>query len=83
MPFFPSTFTSIHDGWTLSAVQGPTPDGLHLADVEAVVPGVVHTDLLRAGLIADPFDGDNEAEQQWIGSTVWRYSTTFRWVDDG
>ncbi|GAB3808218.1 glycoside hydrolase family 2 protein [Humibacter antri] len=83
MPFLPSTFTPIRDGWTVSAVEGPTPDGVALTNVPAVVPGVVHTDLLRAGLIADPFDGDNEADQQWIGDTVWRYSTAFEWADDG
>jgi beta-mannosidase len=83
MPFLPSTFTPISDGWTVSAVEGPTPEGVALTNVPAVVPGVVHTDLVRAGLIADPFDGDNEASQQWIGSTVWRYATTFDWTDDG
>ncbi|WP_022901097.1 glycoside hydrolase family 2 protein [Humibacter albus] len=82
MSFVPRTFTPIHDGWSLTAVQGPTP-AADLTDVPAVVPGCVHTDLLRAGLIADPFDGDNEAAQQWIGDTVWRYSTTFDWSDDG
>ncbi|MDA8437613.1 MAG: glycoside hydrolase family 2 protein, partial [Propionibacterium sp.] len=34
-------------------------------------------------LIDDPFDGDNEAAQQWIGDTVWRYATSFEWADDG
>lgn len=83
MPFLPSTFRPIDDGWTVTAVEGPTPEGLQLQDVPAIVPGVVHTDLLRAGLIADPFDGGNEAAQLWIGRTVWRYSTTFDWSDDG
>jgi beta-mannosidase len=83
MSLLPSTFTPIHDGWTVTAMDGPTPDGLDLRNVPAAVPGVVHTDLVRAGLIADPFDGDNEAAQQWIGSTVWRYATTFDWSDDG
>ena len=32
----------------------------------AVVPGCVHTDLQRHGLIPDPFWGDNEAGLQWI-----------------
>jgi beta-mannosidase len=83
MPFLPTAFTPIHDGWTVSAVEGPTPDDRDLSAVPAVVPGVVHTDLVRARLIADPFDGDNEAAQQWRGSTVWRYATTFEWSDDG
>jgi beta-mannosidase len=43
----------------------------------AQVPGVVHTDLLRNGLIPDPFDRDNEFRLQWIGLTDWEYQTTF------
>ncbi|NNC12033.1 glycoside hydrolase family 2 protein [Planctomonas sp. JC2975] len=83
MSFLSRSFTSLHDGWTVTALAGPTPDGLDLRAVPAVVPGCVHTDLLRAGLIDEPFDGDNESLQQWIGSTTWRYSTTFDWTDDG
>ncbi|MFC9693505.1 glycoside hydrolase family 2 protein [Kribbella sp. NPDC056951] len=49
----------------------------------ATVPGEVHTDLLAAGLIPDPFDGDNESKLAWIGSTDWTYRTTFDWVADG
>jgi beta-mannosidase len=44
----------------------------------AQVPGVVHTDLLRNGLIPDPFDRDNEFRLQWIGLTDWEYQTTFQ-----
>ncbi|WP_022882939.1 glycoside hydrolase family 2 protein [Gryllotalpicola ginsengisoli] len=83
MSFIPETFTPIADGWTVAPVSGPTPDGFPAQPIPAVVPGVIHTDLLRAGVIADPFDGDNEAAQQWIGDTSWRYRTTFEWHDDG
>ncbi|MFI7703183.1 glycoside hydrolase family 2 protein [Nonomuraea sp. NPDC049480] len=52
----------------------------HLADgTPAIVPGVVHTDLLRAGRIPDPYLGDNESELHWIGRTEWRYIRTFTW----
>jgi beta-mannosidase len=44
----------------------------------AQVPGVVHTDLLRNGLIPDPFDKDNEFHLQWIGLADWEYQTTFQ-----
>ncbi len=83
MPFLPTTFSAIHDGWTVTAVAGPVPGDLGTATVPAVVPGNVHTDLIAAGLIADPFDADNESAQQWIGRTDWQYSTTFEWADDG
>jgi beta-mannosidase len=43
----------------------------------AVVPGCVHTDLLRAKKIADPFYGKNEKDQQWIEHTDWEYRSTF------
>ncbi|MBB6022336.1 beta-mannosidase [Paenibacillus sp. JGP012] len=43
----------------------------------AQVPGCVHTDLLRLGLIPDPFYGTNEKEVQWIDKKDWEYQTTF------
>ncbi|HEX8352471.1 MAG TPA: glycoside hydrolase family 2 protein [Pyrinomonadaceae bacterium] len=44
---------------------------------KASVPGSVHTDLLAAGLIEDPFYRDNERGLQWIGKTDWEYRTAF------
>ncbi|MDD0857848.1 hypothetical protein NHF46_08975 [Arthrobacter alpinus] len=49
--------------------------------VDAVVPGEVHTDLLRAGLIPDPFDGNNEQKLAWIGLTDWQYRTVFMFAN--
>jgi beta-mannosidase len=43
----------------------------------AHVPGCVHTDLLQAGLIPDPFWGQNERDLQWIGERDWEYQTHF------
>src|SRR5689334_375656 len=43
----------------------------------AQVPGGVHTDLLAAGLIPDPFVGDNEKRVQWVAERDWEYSRTF------
>lgn len=51
--------------------------------IAAVVPGEVHTDLLRAGLIPDPFDGNNESALAWIGVTDWQYRTTFVLTENG
>jgi len=45
--------------------------------IPARVPGCVHTDLLRAKLIPDPFWGDNEKRLQWIEEEDWTYSTSF------
>ncbi len=83
MTSVPDTFTALAGPWTVAAVGGPIPESIPSGPIPATVPGVVHTDLVRAGVIPDPFDGDNEAAQRWIGRTVWRYATTFDWADDG
>jgi len=41
-----------------------------------VVPGCVHTDLLRLGAIPDPFVGDNEARLQGLERQDWIYRRT-------
>ena len=43
----------------------------------AIVPGVVHTDLLRNKEIPDPFYRDNESKLQWIENADWEYRKTF------
>jgi beta-mannosidase len=42
----------------------------------ASVPGGVHTDLLAAGRIADPFVGDEELRVQWVAEQEWEYRRT-------
>ncbi|MFO7669200.1 MAG: glycoside hydrolase family 2 protein [Bacteroidales bacterium] len=44
--------------------------------MEAVVPGCVHTDLIRNGIIEDPFFRLNEHDVQWIDKTDWIYKTS-------
>ena len=84
MTYLPSTFRALHQGWRLTAAEPAADAPEHAATalaagVPAVVPGEAHLDLHREGLIDAPFDGDNEAAQQWIGDTSWRYATTFEW----
>ena len=43
----------------------------------AAVPGTVHTDLLKAGMIDDPFYRDNEKNLHWIERETWVYRTRF------
>ncbi|GAI15280.1 unnamed protein product, partial [marine sediment metagenome] len=45
--------------------------------IKATVPGCVHTDLLAAGKIPDPYYRDNEQVLQWIGEVDWVYMRTF------
>src|SRR5664279_1372264 len=54
-----------------------------LAEIDATVPGEVHTDLLSGGVIQDPFDADNENLLAWIGRTDWTYIARFTWTDNG
>ncbi|WP_253259366.1 glycoside hydrolase family 2 protein [Subtercola boreus] len=73
----------LHEGWSAEAVGGPVPEYLRGRALPAVVPGSIHTDLMAAGLIDDPYLDDNERLLAWIGSCDWRYSTTFSFSDDG
>src|SRR5450432_3272317 len=60
--------------WSFRAVGGPAAVKEWMP---AVVPGCVHTDLLRAKKIPDPFYGTNEKDLQWIERTDWEYRTSF------
>jgi beta-mannosidase len=66
------TYRPLHEGWALT--------GGDVDSVAAVVPGCVHTDLLAAGLIEDPYLDSNEKELAWIGRTDWVYETVFQHV---
>ena len=66
--------------WTLRAVGDldDVPEDLRDRDIPATVPGCVHTDLLAAGLIEDPYLDRNEQDVQWIGRTDWQYRCEFQ-----
>jgi beta-mannosidase len=64
-----TSYRALHDGWTVSGADVPA--------IPAVVPGCVHTDLLAAGLIEDPYLDQNEAKVAWVGRADWVYETTF------
>lgn len=61
----------LHDGWTFGQTRLPN-------QYPAMVPGVVHTDLIRQGIIDDPYVALNERSVQWIDKEDWVYETTFR-----
>ncbi len=50
--------------------------------IPATVPGCVHTDLLAAGAIPDPFVGQNEDAVRWIYKERWIYRRDFILADD-
>lgn len=71
--------TTLPADWTLTLVGAApeTPGRLVGRDVPATVPGCVHTDLMAAGLLEDPYLDDNEDRQHWVGRSAWQYSTRF------
>jgi beta-mannosidase len=60
---------TLADGWQFR--EAGSGDWL-----KAAVPGTVHTDLLAAGKIPDPFYRTNERDLQWIDKKDWEYCTT-------
>jgi beta-mannosidase len=44
----------------------------------AIVPGTVHTDLLKNKKIPDPFYGTNEKQLQWIENEDWEYTSILK-----
>ncbi|RKN41263.1 glycoside hydrolase family 2 protein [Streptomyces hoynatensis] len=67
---------ALHDGWHLTAADGPVPEHIKGRTVPAQVPGSAHVDLLAAGLIPDPYLDRVEEELVWAHRTDWRYATT-------
>ena len=45
--------------------------------MDAVVPGDVHLDLMRAGMISDPFIGLNYLDCRWVEEKEWWYRRDF------
>ncbi|SDS87472.1 glycoside hydrolase family 2 protein [Actinopolymorpha singaporensis] len=80
-----SQWRELHEGWTLQVVGEADGVPREVADavVPATVPGCVHTDLLAADLIPDPYLDRNEYDLAWIGRACWRYATSFDWTPDG
>jgi beta-mannosidase len=73
----------LDDGWTASlsddgasGVPTGAPAAIRGASFRATVPGQIHTDLLREGLVVDPtFDRDEDAAR-WVGRADWSYKRT-------
>ncbi|MFD6415821.1 glycoside hydrolase family 2 protein [Streptomyces sp. NPDC060194] len=72
-------YQALHAGWTLRCEDSARD----IRELPASVPGCVHTDLLRAGLIDDPYFAENEAGLNWIGRVPWSYETRFTWQPTG
>ena len=68
--------TDLSSGWRLRLAPDADMSAVPLdlrAGIPATVPGTVHTDLLAAGLIPDPYLDRNELALDWIGRAAWVY----------
>ncbi|MEF2575534.1 MAG: hypothetical protein UIQ90_06945, partial [Eisenbergiella sp.] len=73
-PYVPIKEKSMETGQTLQGVTGWLP---------ATVPGGVHYDLWKAGLIEDPYFGQNSLKCEWVENRWWMYRTVFPAVFNG
>ncbi|MEU5276346.1 glycoside hydrolase family 2 protein [Streptomyces asoensis] len=64
----------LDEGWTLRHEGERLP---------ASVPGCVHTDLLAAGVVPDPFVGTGEEAVAWVGRRDWTYERELPAVPSG
>ena len=67
----PSTGLDLAGVWSVRQVDGDKPA------IPMQVPGDVHSALLAAGLIPDPYFGSNEKEVQWVGQKDWLAERSF------
>jgi beta-mannosidase len=74
--------TRIDTGWEV-AERLPVGRDFFLSEggeknwIPATVPGHVHLDLVKAGVIGDPFYRMQERGCQWVDEADWTYRTTF------
>jgi hypothetical protein len=69
------------EGWTVECTacsSAAVPAGVIGTRFASEVPGCVHYDLMRAGVIGPVDEGDGEAQQVWVGQT--RLEIGWIWV---
>jgi beta-mannosidase len=69
-PAGPISLDLAGDKWTMQE-EGESQS------VPAVVPGSTYSNLLQAGKIPDPFDGENNGKVQWVAEKNWIFQRTF------
>jgi beta-mannosidase len=71
----------LNGSWEFKAIDSgapvPTEYSGATAWMPAIVPGTVHTDLMAAGIIPDPYFRMNEDDVQWVDKVSWSYRRTF------
>ncbi len=74
----------LNNNWQFRLTDVPAPESAlkeSLTDkwYPAEVPGTLHTDLFRSGLIEDPFNEQNEFKLEWISRSGCIYRTEFNY----
>jgi beta-mannosidase len=67
---------NLHGQWHIKSA-----DGKHACDY--TVPGDVHSSLIAAGIIPDPYIGRNEYDVRWVAEQDWIATREFEWDGDG
>ncbi len=65
--------TDLSQHWTMQAEGDSVPPDLLGRTVTAQVPGSAHTDLMREGLMVDPYLGLNELAVEWVHRADFTY----------
>lgn len=68
---------SLDGTWKLTFSKRGIPEEKWGRWIEAQVPGDVHLDLMRAGIIPEPLIEDNTQKMEWIEEKDWWYRKTF------
>lgn len=77
-----TTRTNLDSNWRFKELNPRgSSEASDLDWMEAHVPGHVHLDLIRNGIIQDPFHRMAERACAWVDETDWAYETSFR-VDE-
>jgi len=75
-----TTTQPLSDNWRMRELNDAllgVPGHHKLPWLPAEVPGCVHLDLMRAGVIPDPFVRLHERDVAWVDQSDWVYETTF------
>jgi len=72
----PTNGQGLNDNWTVAQIDGASKVAMN-------VPGDVHSSLLQAGFIKDPYWRDTEVSLDWVHENVWIAQKTFDFTPDG
>ena len=67
---------NLHGQWRIKSA-----DGKYACDY--TVPGDVHSSLIAAGIIPDPYIGRNEYDVRWVAEQDWIATREFEWDEEG